>query len=590
MCGACSSRHPYSLLTSICVVQVFEGIQRVATILLHMQTSGNVLFRDWQAEVQCRPRQQPSIQITFLSLGGRQMLYHGEVTEQLQKLAHAMESCQSEWRCFIGLMRSKFSLLNLYTSEQMVSLCHWIHRVCHHQASVPQQLWHLLSPVKPHCSLADIRAAFSRANVTVRPREEEDVESDDEDERGNGSVDVTAASTEEVHDLMEFSSEDEGSDASKVDDTRKRNDDTLETLWRQFKRDMPHYLTEHLDISALGRFLSCLSDMNQQHMIRNLPPVLQEGKPNLVLCPRAEVFTTVLSFYMKSPEQPLPSNDEVLVCREETSEEEVEIFLRRALGQNCQKIYSLVSPGLLGYDVSVALGDTFEVLERSANPHYRLVIVSPLAQQHRYVPSFFSSDKVQVGETLTAETARKYLRHHFTQHTCSADSVALVSPAQLSVWMVSSVRPAVGKNRPRCKTNGTKTGSEQIHCFLSAGKSLYVDRLFEKFRQKCPRAEHIRIRLIEPSVDVDSLVTNLSEKLAPVREQDPVLLHIDAAGVSIQARTSAHTWCIGACPPHCLLPGWWRFGGAPVPLVSFGLCERQPRPVMEKKCSTRDHS
>ncbi|TKS89378.1 E3 ubiquitin-protein ligase rnf213-beta [Collichthys lucidus] len=273
---------------------------------------------------------------------------------------------------------------------------------------------------------------------------------------------------------------------------------------------MSQYLSEYLDISSLARFLSCLSEMNPQQITRNLPPVLHEGKPNLVICPSAEVFITVLSFYIQSPEQPLPSTDEVLVCREETTEEQVEIFLRRALGQgsrqNWHKIYSLVNPGLLGYDVSVALGELFEGLQRSASPQYRLVIVSPVVHQHRYVPSFFSNDKVQAGVSLTEETARKYLRHHFTQNSLLQNPVALVSPDHLSVWMVSSVRPAVGK-------------------------SLYVDRLFEKFQQKSPRAEHVRIRLIEPCVDIDSLIKSLSEKLAPLRDQDPVLLHIDTAGV-----------------------------------------------------------
>lgn len=66
-----------------------------------------------------------------------------------------------------------------------------------------------------------------------------------------------------------------------------------------------------------------------------------------------------------------------------------------------------------------------------------------------------------------------------------------------------------------------------------------MDRLFEKFQQKSPRAEHIRIRLIEPCVDIDSLIKSLSEKLAPLREQDPVLLHIDTAGVSIEEFISA---------------------------------------------------
>ncbi|KAJ3607854.1 hypothetical protein NHX12_024905, partial [Muraenolepis orangiensis] len=181
-----------------------------------------------------------------------------------------------------------------------------------------------------------------------------------------------------------------------------------------------------------------------------------------------EVFPMTLSLYVNSPEQPLPSTDEVLVCREATTEEEVEIFFRRALGQgskvNQKRIYSLVNPGLLGYEVSVALGELFDGMERSAGVGYRLVIVSPLVHQHRYVPSFFSNHKVQAGVTVTAETSRRYIHHHFT--ITDIDSpVSMISPKKLSVWVVSSQRPAV-------------------------------------------------------------------DRLASVREQDPILLHIDTAAVS----------------------------------------------------------
>ncbi|XP_059181122.1 E3 ubiquitin-protein ligase rnf213-beta [Centropristis striata] len=484
--------------------QVFEGVQRLATILLQMQTSGNMLFRDWQAEVQCRPQQQPCITASFLSLQAQEMTYHGEVTEQLQELAHSMDRCQQEWRSLVSEMRSSFPLLNHFTSEQLVYLCHWVHRVCQQPVPAPPQLWRLLFPIKPQCTLSDVREAYANAaRITAEGDESEEFDSEDE------LADLTPAPpglTEEAQDLMEFSSDDDAAETSS-DGLRE---DSVEKLWSRFKKDMPQYLSESLDISSLAHLLSCLSETNQQHMIRNLPPVLQEGKPNLVLCPTAEVFTTILSFYMQSPEQPLPSTDEVLVCREETTEEEVEIFLRRALGQSSgpdwQQIHSLVSPGLLGYDVSVALGELFESLERSANPCYRLIIVSPVVHQHRYVPSFFSNHKVQAGVSVTAEATRRYLQHHFTQNGFPESPVAQVSPGQLSVWTVSSVRPAVGK-------------------------SLYVDRLFEKFQQKSPQAKHIRIRLIEPSVDVDSLIQILSEKLAPLREQDPVLLHIDTAGV-----------------------------------------------------------
>lgn len=412
-----------------------------------MQTSGNMLFRDWHAEVECCQQQQPCIRVTFLSLKDKRMTYYGEVTAQLQSLAQSMDTCQKEWRSFISSMRSRFGLLNHYTSEQMVYLCHWIHKVCQRQASVPQQLWHLLFPIKPECTPNDVRHAYSNAaRMSSNADELEDVSSDDDDMYYEPSKDVMPAQQAEVDmkeasDLMEFSSDDE-----------EDEEDSLENLWQQFKKDMSLYLSESLDILTLANFLSCLSEMNQQHTIRNLLSVLQEGKPNLVLCPIGEVFTTTLSFYMESPEQPLPSVDEVLVCREETTEEEVEIFLRRALSQgsrqNCQKIYSLVNPGLLGYDVSVALGEIFDSLERSAGPHYRLVIVSPVVHQHRYVPSFFSNDKVQAGVGITADTARKYLHHHFTENMLQQNPVTLVSPDKLSVWIVSSERPAVGKDNP----------------------------------------------------------------------------------------------------------------------------------------------
>ncbi|KAM4623618.1 E3 ubiquitin-protein ligase rnf213-beta [Polymixia lowei] len=503
--------------------QVFEGVQRLATIFLQMQSSGNMLFRKWHAEVQCCQEQQPCIQVKFLSLRGKVMVYSGELMEQLQNLSRSMETCHEEWRSFISEKRSLFHPLNHYTSEQMVYLCHWIHNVCHQQTSVPQQLWHLLSPIKPQCTLADIRAAFANAtNMTLEPQSQLDTSDDDEfdcyGEDYQSSMDLNSAcsseheeDTDEDEDDTVVEIDEDAVDCSPTQDNSTGEDaeNSLEDLWRRFKEAMPQYLDQHIDISTLARFLSYLSDMSQRQVSRKLPASLQEGKPNLVLCPAAEVWTTTLSFYMESPEQPLPSTDEVLVCREETTEEEVEIFLRRALGRGSigggQRIYSLVNPGLLGYDVSVALGELFEYLETSAGPHYRMAIVSPVLHQHRYVPSFFSNHKVQAGVSITPETGRKYLHHHFTV-TNPDNPVVRISPEQLSVWAVSSARPAVGK-------------------------SLYVDRLFEKFRRVSPRAKHIRIRLIEPRVDVDTFIQTLSDILAPLREQDPVLLHIDTAAV-----------------------------------------------------------
>lgn len=535
------------------------------------------------------------------------MLYYGEVTDQLRMLTNSMDRCQGEWRSFISEMRSKFSLLNLYTSEQMVYLCRWVLKVCG-QTSVPPLLWHLLLPIKSHCTLSDIRDAYTdAASMTLKRDEVEDDETHLDEEEEQEATALLGKNEEDQQnsvDLMQFSSEDEDDDNMECDGIWKDDNSSLENLWSKFKHNMAQFLTQCLDISTLASFLSCLSKRNQQFVFRKLPSFLEEGKPNLVLCPGAEIFTSTLRLYMESPEQPLPSTDEVLVCREETTEEEVKIFLRRALcqGQNWKKIYCLVNPGLLGYDVSVAFGDFFEVLTRNAEPNYRLIIVSPVEHQHKYVPSFFSSYRVQAGVSQTPEAIRKYLHHHFAQTMLPRSPAALVSPEGLSVWMVSSVRPAVGKNASDLQSI-TKKMHAQKHdgntkCVSFSGKSLYVDRLFKKFQQKVSNAKCMRIRLMDPHINTDSVIKDLAEQLEPLREQDPVLLHIDAAGVSIQPVVSAarllSCWMCWRVHPFTelvfffILKGSFRTGGAVVPSANFGLFEWQSWQVVEKECIALD--
>ncbi|KAL0964856.1 hypothetical protein UPYG_G00329960 [Umbra pygmaea] len=517
--------------------QVFELVQRLGCILLKMQLSGNMLYREWQAQVQCSQEVQPCIWVSFSTLRGKVKLYNGEVTEQLQLLCRSMETCHVEWCAFISEKRSQFHALNHYTSEQVVYLCRWMYNLCFRRISAPQQVWHLLSPIMAGCTSKDVTDAFARVTDMLSDTQsdklalwndgdEEDDEDDSEqsmdsaetkgDSRWRYSYEGIECHSEEIKDMIEFSDtedEEDGEDPMAQSDAQE-DEEGLEDLWRRFKEDMPRYLTQHIDIATLARLLTCLSKMNKLHVKRKLPQALQEGKPNLFVCRSTEVLSTTLAFYMDSPEQPLPSTDEVLLCREDTTKEQVEIFLRRALGQghgavgSQQKIYTIANPGLLGYDVSVGLGELFEDLERSADLHYRLVMVSPVAHQHRYVPSFFSNHKVQAGVVITSEYTQRYLRHHFTvpvQH----NSVCSPYPDKLSVWVVSSARPAVGK-------------------------SLYVDRLFQKFQDIFPNAHHVRIRLIEPHVDVDSFIQTLSERLGMLTEKDPVLLHIDTSAVTAE--------------------------------------------------------
>ncbi|XP_036427896.1 E3 ubiquitin-protein ligase rnf213-beta isoform X2 [Colossoma macropomum] len=548
--------------------EIFEGAQRMGHILLQLWSSGNIFFRDLEALVKCNPEEDPCISI-HCPLLGKHVVYHGHVAEQLQKVCRSMEACHEDWRNFMSDMRSRFYALNHYTSEQVVYLCNWIHNICVKRKPVPQQIWHLLHPLKPSCTLNDIREAFEKATESIdlhlqcqlkrptlklvedssetvysmdigetRPYDEKELpdrlEEDKTSEQCCGTstlqpdleeLDVEVEEEEEEildkwnQDEETFSYEPESREEMNEPEahsstpvqwskTEKTAMESLDSLWGHFRNDMLRYLTQYVDIETLAHFLSSLSAMNQVHIKRKLPSIFQEGRPNLVHCPSTELISTTLSFYMESPEQTFPSVDEVLMCKEDTTEEEVEIFLRRCLGRGApsghQKIYTVVNPGLLTYDVSVALAELFEAMEKSARSQYRIAMVCPV-NQDRYVPSFFSNYKVQGGLSLSAERAKEYLRCHLTvpfRHS----SHFQVYPDDLSAWMITSKRPAVGK-------------------------SLYITRMYEHFKNKVAAASYLPIRLIEPSVDTDCFVQTLSEKLRELREQDPVLLHIDAAAV-----------------------------------------------------------
>ena len=61
---------------------------------------------------------------------------------------------------------------------------------------------------------------------------------------------------------------------------------------------------------------------------------------------------TVLSIYMESEDLPLPSYEEVLICNEDTTTEEVTLLWKRAMGDpNHFRIFCLVHAERLSYQV-----------------------------------------------------------------------------------------------------------------------------------------------------------------------------------------------------------------------------------------------
>ena len=56
---------------------------------------------------------------------------------------------------------------------------------------------------------------------------------------------------------------------------------------------------------------------------RKLPSDLKRGQPYLLLVPPDQVLRTALSLYMEDSSLPLPTPEEMLICNENTTAEEV---------------------------------------------------------------------------------------------------------------------------------------------------------------------------------------------------------------------------------------------------------------------------
>ena len=77
--------------------------------------------------------------------------------------------------------------------------------------------------------------------------------------------------------------------------------------------------------------LARLSHNAAELPVRNLPEQFIPGRPHMIICPQVDVWRNLLNIYMCSPDQPMPSSAEVLICCEKTSLEDVELLLRRAI-------------------------------------------------------------------------------------------------------------------------------------------------------------------------------------------------------------------------------------------------------------------
>lgn len=266
---------------------MFCNVQRLVESFINLYSAGNFLFRAWKARVHCSPEDSYVWMDFGLEPLGR-LTGRGPPGPLLEDVCRQMEQFLGQWEDFVVRQRAEHFHLNYYTAEQLVYLSTELRG----QPPSSDALT-MLSFIKRKCSPRDVAAACGGPH-------------------GEAAGRPPCSVLEELQNRLNCESSLVGK---------------LRLITQQFLTHMPAFLPRGLDLEALGRSLARLAAMAGQLVTRELPTGLRVGRPNLIVCDRAEVLPAALAIYAQSPEQPLPTYDEVLLCTPGTAFEEVALLL-----------------------------------------------------------------------------------------------------------------------------------------------------------------------------------------------------------------------------------------------------------------------
>ncbi|XP_015680739.1 E3 ubiquitin-protein ligase RNF213 [Protobothrops mucrosquamatus] len=383
--------------------EVFSNIQRFALSFMNLYSAGNMLFRNWIANIYCSPESLFCINMNFNLNSICGFCGSGDVAKVLPAMCRKMESFLERWNQFMSEKRSQYFYLNYYMAEQLVYLCKELG-----SGKPSESALMMLSFIKHNCSSQDIEEVFKLV-VSEIPK----------------SFDVTY-----------------GHQAS-----RREVTEHLEEIWGSYMENMGLFLPHCFDFETLGRFLSTLADLERRNVERMLPQGLHSRQPNLILCHRSDILVSTISIYMNNPEETLPSYDEVLLCTPQTSFEQVELFMRRCLTPNKKekKIYTLLFADELSNDVGYKLEELYQNLRLKHTSDYQLVMFCNCEREDRYIPSVFSNFIIHMTPLRPPKDIQSYLGKH-CKATALGNPSTSIFKNNMCVGIVSSERAGMGKS------------------------------------------------------------------------------------------------------------------------------------------------
>ncbi|VDH97030.1 Hypothetical predicted protein [Mytilus galloprovincialis] len=541
---------------------ILDSVTRLSHIYIKLVSKGCVLFSQWHVKIYCDKGRQACLIVSFghgqnkTVLKGR-IEEHEDVSTVIPLLAKFLEDSHEKWLKYIADKRDKYYYLNYFSIDQMVFLQQELVKMG--TKEIPSDLvYPLLSAIKQDCNQDDLERAMTNAKQGMSNGSES---SDDEDESQSfvtaeksieydehqlnfiESMETAGFNTELAKEALNHVSPSEDMIPEGVNWCMENRNNSSFT--KKIADDVPFQgrsfmgwtktdqslatVTSHLVqktgagtkengfsvlIGALEEirrlFLTTVSSSVSDYLsVEHLGCILER------LSEQGDVYNVALSMYTNDVNSPLPQSDEVLLCSRETTLDQIEIFIRRALYSEEKKNYCLLNADLLDYDISEKgtkfLEDHMKIAEASKKKSYRLIIIC--SNENEYKARIVASlDKFR-RQMFVADVniVEKYLLTKFIVESSPQGN----SPASLVDFDRSSVRVIRS-------------------CRGGLGKSLYKSRMVDSLKERLPNIDRKRsidivIPLHEKRIDVDKMMEIFIQKTLPPECNEPRIIHLDVS-------------------------------------------------------------
>ena len=407
-------------------VAILEQVIILADLFLQMHTSGNIFFRKLTYHYKCQSIDKVKLDISFLR-----------------------EECK-KWNAQLAKARDECYQLNFFTALQIGNIQVGLEGMANGR-DLDRDTFHLLTLIREHISQQDIETAFYRFRSGS-------LSSQSLDSSINSSVNsvdtLSSIAFSDSGNLNSTPSQDSHSGVCEV---------SLKDMYIASKRDICF-------LNNVAAFIKYLYRKNETQ--KEMPSALYDTEPNLICVERSVLLTHVLSFYLQTGFQAaFPSQHEVLICSEDTTTEDIDIFWRRALNSpsSCE-IFCLAFIENLIYEVamqSVASLKNQLQLKREGNK-LRLVLLCSIGSEE---------------SSYMANALAQYKRIH-------AQSVDTATLKELVFQLISNIQNVTNES-PYLPLQPSSIIDPDTSCVrivnsecAGSGKSLTVSRLVNQLKER----------------------------------------------------------------------------------------------------------